>query len=96
MRGVGVAGLPREQLGRLGGCLFLGLVLAVITGPDGSSDHPLSGIQGSLLHPRVLGFLAFGGVAFGLGLVRPRLHSARWAAARQASATRLGTRPGRA
>ncbi|MCW2544066.1 MAG: inner-rane translocator, partial [Frankiales bacterium] len=85
-----------EQLRRLAGYLFLGLVLAVITGPDGSGERPLAGVRGSLEHPRVLGFLAFGAALYVLGLVWPRLHSAQLSRARTRSAAALTTRPGRA
>jgi len=52
--------LGRGDLSRFGGWLFVALVAAVVTGDDGSSAKPLSGLRGSLLAPRVLGFLAFG------------------------------------
>ncbi|MCW2599010.1 MAG: braE [Frankiales bacterium] len=73
---------------RLGGCLFLALVTAVVTGPDGSNVHPLDGVKNSLLNTRVFGFLVFGLLLFavtslsgrtkpiGLTQVRTRLSQA--------------------
>lgn len=84
------------NLSRLGAALLLGLLLAVITGPDGSGAQPLAGIRGSLLHPRVLGFLAFGAGLFALGAVWPRLRSQRVGAIRERGAVRLSTKAGRA
>lgn len=49
---------------RLGACLFLALAAAVITGPNGSSEAPLSGVTGALLSSHVVGFLIFGLVLF--------------------------------
>jgi branched-chain amino acid transport system permease protein len=47
--------------GRLLGCCLVGsLLLAVMTGPDGSEVEPLAGITGSLHFPRVAYFLGFG------------------------------------
>jgi branched-chain amino acid transport system permease protein len=43
---------------RLFACIFGFLVLAIMTGPSGSSLAPTSGFTGSLLHPRVFVFLA--------------------------------------
>jgi branched-chain amino acid transport system permease protein len=51
---------------RLGSSIFLALLLAVITGPSGSSAKPLSGVKDSLLAGRVIGFLIFGLALFGL------------------------------
>ena len=56
-----VARLALGPDGRLLGCCLAGaLLLAVMTGPDGSSSEPTSGITGSLQWPRVFGFLIFG------------------------------------
>jgi hypothetical protein len=44
--------------------MLAGLVLAVMTGPEGSATAPLSGITGSLSAPRVYWFLAVGLVLF--------------------------------
>ena len=68
---IGQTGGLRGRLGgqdarRLGGCLFLALAAAVITGPDGKSATPLRGVSDSLLNVRVLGFLVFGLVLFAL------------------------------
>ena len=49
---------------RLGGCLFLATVAAVITGPDGSSAHPLKGVTDALLAGRAFGFVVFGLLLF--------------------------------
>jgi branched-chain amino acid transport system permease protein len=85
----------RVHLRRVGAYLFLGLVLAVITGPDGSGEHPLAGVRGSLLAPRVLGFLVLGAVLYGLTLLWPRLRSERVSSLRRQGAEALNTRPGR-
>ena len=90
------AWLTGDEARRLSAYLFLGLVLAVITGPDGSGDHPLDGISGSLLHPRVIGFLAFGAALYALGLVWPRLRSARLARFKQGGVMAMSSRRGRA
>jgi branched-chain amino acid transport system permease protein len=56
-----VARLALGPDGRLLGCCLAGaLLLAVMTGPDGSSAEPTSGITGSLQWPRVFYFLIFG------------------------------------
>ncbi len=56
-----VARLALGPDGRLLGCCLAGaLLLAVTTGPDGSSAEPTSGITGSLQWPRVFYFLIFG------------------------------------
>ena len=52
--------LDRNDLTRLGGALFVALVGAVVTGPDGSQTAPLSGVTGSLFHPRVIGWVVAG------------------------------------
>ena len=46
-----------------------GLLLAIMTGPQGNAAAPTSGITGSLSFPRVLWFLGFGLVLFGLRVV---------------------------
>ncbi len=53
-------------------CVVGGLVLAVMTGPEGSSTAPTSGFTGSLFHARVIGFIVFGLVLWGLITVRRR------------------------
>jgi branched-chain amino acid transport system permease protein len=45
---------------RLGSCLLVALLAALVTGPPGSNTAFTSGFSGSLLHPRVLIFLALG------------------------------------
>jgi branched-chain amino acid transport system permease protein len=52
--------LTSEHGRRLGQCLLIGLVVALITGPSGSITNTTGGISGSLLHPRVVVFLALG------------------------------------
>jgi branched-chain amino acid transport system permease protein len=58
--------LTSPILKRLGACLFLALVLAIVTGPDGSSAKPLTGIHHAILAGRVVGFLVFGLALFAL------------------------------
>jgi branched-chain amino acid transport system permease protein len=62
----------RPNLRRLIACLLGSLMLALMTGPDGSNSSPLSGFSGSFGNPRVFGFLAFGFVLFGLITARQR------------------------
>ena len=59
-------------LRRLGAGLFLGLVAAIVTGPDGNNVHPFSGIQHSVLDARVAWFLLFGVVLFAVTLLPGR------------------------
>ena len=47
-------------------CLACGVVVAVMTGPAGTNEAPTSGFSGALGFPRVLWFLAFGAVLFGV------------------------------
>ena len=42
------------------------LLLAVMTGPQGSAEAPTSGISGSFAQPRIWGFVAFGFALFGI------------------------------
>lgn len=65
-----------EDFRRAIGCLAGFLVLAVMTGPSGSSSAPVSGFTGSLFNPRVLWFLGLAGVLWGTMTVRRR-YSAR-------------------
>jgi branched-chain amino acid transport system permease protein len=51
---------------RLGSCVFLALVAALMTGTTGNGDHSLDGVKGSLLHPRVIGYLIGAVVLFAL------------------------------
>jgi branched-chain amino acid transport system permease protein len=44
--------------------MLTGLILAVMTGPEGSAAAPTSGITGSLSTPRVYWFLGFGALLF--------------------------------
>ncbi len=52
------------------------LVLAVMTGPEGTVGDALSGVHGSLLHPRVFGFIGFG-LALWLAVSGRRRYAAR-------------------
>jgi branched-chain amino acid transport system permease protein len=95
MSGLLRGGLSGPTGRRLGACLSLGLMAAVITGPDGSSADPLSGIKGSLLDVRVLGFLLFGLVLFAvttLSVTTPRTALAA-VRGRAGAAARPGSRP---
>jgi branched-chain amino acid transport system permease protein len=60
---------------RLGVCLLLSLVAAVMTGASGDGDHPFHGLRESLIAPRVGVFLALGVglwlAIVGWGRVRP-------------------------
>ncbi|MDA8291971.1 MAG: branched-chain amino acid ABC transporter permease [Actinomycetota bacterium] len=56
-------------------CVAGGLVLAVMTGPSGSGTAPTSGFTGSLFHVRVVGFVLFGLVLWGLITARSRYSS---------------------
>jgi len=49
---------------RLASCLFLGLVVALITGATGTGEHPLRAARLSLVDPRVLGYLGAGVLVF--------------------------------
>ncbi|HZU73188.1 MAG TPA: branched-chain amino acid ABC transporter permease [Acidimicrobiales bacterium] len=46
------------------------LVLAVMTGPSGNNGSPTTGFTGSLLHPRVLVFVALGVAGWALSALR--------------------------
>ena len=50
--------LRSDRVRKLGGFLFGGLVVALMTGPSGSITSPTHGFTASLLRPRVLVFLA--------------------------------------
>jgi len=43
---------PGRGWRRLGGCLVLGLLAALVTGPSGNADRPLDGARGALLGAR--------------------------------------------
>ena len=58
----GLAGGPVAR--RLGACVAGALVLAIMTGPAGTTDAPTSGFTGSLRFPRLLWFLGFAAVLF--------------------------------
>jgi branched-chain amino acid transport system permease protein len=66
--------------GRFIACVLIALLLSIVTGHDGSGDHPLSGINWSLQHHGI--YYALGGVAFWVLLVvgrsvTPRMRVAR-------------------
>ena len=54
------ASLSMADLKRAATCIGGALVFAVMTGPDGSNQLPLSGLKHSLTPPHVTGFLVFG------------------------------------
>ncbi len=54
------------QVRRLGACLFTGLILALMTGPNGTNRDFYVGLKGALFHPRLLVFLGIGVVLWGL------------------------------
>jgi branched-chain amino acid transport system permease protein len=62
----------RADVRRLGACLLGMVLVAVITGPDGSNTSPVSGFTSSLYDPRIFLFLGLGVVLFGLTTVRLR------------------------
>jgi branched-chain amino acid transport system permease protein len=76
---------------RLLACLGLGLLLAVITGPSGSQDQPLSGLRGSLLDVRVVDFLIVGFVLWALAFGIRRARQVQ-SVSGPAAALRLGAR----
>jgi branched-chain amino acid transport system permease protein len=59
--------LTKGDRGRFVACVLLALVFAVVTGPDGSGDKPLMGIEGSL-HLRAV-FFVLGGIVLWVVLV---------------------------
>ena len=61
-----------DNVRRLVACILGSLMLALMTGPDGSNNAPTSGFTGSLGNARVLAYLAFGVVLFVLITVRKR------------------------
>jgi branched-chain amino acid transport system permease protein len=66
--------------GRFIACVLVGLLLAIVTGHDGSGDHPLNGITWSLSHHGL--YYGLGGVAFWVLMVvwrsfAPRMRLAR-------------------
>ena len=62
----------RQNVRRFVACILGSLMLALMTGPDGSNNAPTSGFTGSLGNARVLGYLAFGVVLFALITARKR------------------------
>jgi branched-chain amino acid transport system permease protein len=51
---------------RLGSCVFLMVVLALMTGSEGTGDHPFTGVRHSLLAARIVGFLVAAVAMFAL------------------------------
>jgi len=73
MNRINVSALRRSpDARRLWAWLAGALTLAVMTGPSGTTTTPTAGFTGSLLHPRVLGYLAFGVVMWVLSTARVR------------------------
>jgi branched-chain amino acid transport system permease protein len=60
-------------LKRLGGCILIGLVLAVMTGADGDSDHEWHAFAVDLFRPRVITFLVIGVVLWLLVALWPMI-----------------------
>lgn len=54
------------QVRRLGACLFTGLILALMTGPNGTTRNFYAGLKGALFHPRLFVFLGIGVVLWSL------------------------------
>jgi branched-chain amino acid transport system permease protein len=79
-------GAAVTPLRRLVALIGVALVVAVMTGPSGDSATPLAGVKGSLLDPRVFGFLIAAVVLWLLSLAyerfRPQVTSVRAAAGR--------------
>jgi branched-chain amino acid transport system permease protein len=68
----GLAWVLTDSGRRLGGWILGALILALMTGPSGNNSTPTAGFTGSLLHPRVLVFLALGVALWVLTNVRRR------------------------
>jgi branched-chain amino acid transport system permease protein len=68
----GLAWVRTDSGRRLGGWILGALILALMTGPSGNNSTPTAGFTGSLLHPRVLVFLALGVALWVLTNVRRR------------------------
>ncbi|MDT3438292.1 ABC transporter permease subunit [Pseudofrankia sp. BMG5.37] len=62
--GVGDEAGPGRWWRRLGGCLVLAALAALVTGPSGNADRPLAGASGSLAGERGVLFLAAGLLAW--------------------------------
>ncbi len=74
-------------------CILSSLVLAVITGPEGSAAAPTSGFTGSLSQPRVWWFVGLGVALFvlrSLWMLGGARLTAIWRRAKAATAARLG------
>lgn len=59
--------LDRSTLRRLGSCVFIAAIAAIITGPSGDNVHPLDGVKHALFAGRAVGFVVFAVILFGLG-----------------------------
>jgi branched-chain amino acid transport system permease protein len=68
----GLAWVLTDSGRRLGAWILGALILALMTGPSGNNSTPTAGFTGSLLHPRVLVFLALGVALWVLTNVRRR------------------------
>ena len=80
--------LERPEIRRLGVFLGLGLLAALVTGPDGSQDRPWAGFQHSILDVRVLDFVIPAIVlALAVDLYRTRGDRVRVVVARARQAT---------
>ncbi|MCU1491489.1 MAG: amino acid/amide transporter rane protein 2, family [Acidimicrobiaceae bacterium] len=61
-----------DEARRLFACLVGGVVLALMTGPEGDGISMTSGLSGALLHPRIFAFLGIGAVVWALMTLRRR------------------------
>ena len=52
--------LDRPEVRRAGSLIFVMVAAALITGPDGSQDHPYAGLRGSLLGSHAIPFYVIG------------------------------------
>jgi branched-chain amino acid transport system permease protein len=64
--------LTKEESKRLGICLAVGVVVALVTGPSGSNTAPTSGITGTLKSPRVVLCLVLGALVWAVNLAWTR------------------------
>ena len=52
-----IALMQRPEVGRVLSGLGLGLLMAVVTGPNGTGEQPFLGLRGAILAPRVIPYL---------------------------------------
>ena len=76
--------LNAEDARRMTTAVGGGIVLAVMTGPDGSLTQPLYGFQQSVLTPHVIGYLLFGLVIGCLLTYRAKVKDGTWRRVRTA------------